>query len=98
MQRGKNCDCMEGMHVRETPMTELILDDGRIEAMDEHKSPEALYQDLILRVQKYHPSDDISLIEKAYRIASEAHKDQFRRSGEPYIIHPLICSWIRSPS
>ena len=38
---------------------------------------------------KYHPSADISLIEKAYKIASEAHKEQFRKSGEPYIIHPL---------
>ncbi|MCR5267427.1 MAG: bifunctional (p)ppGpp synthetase/guanosine-3',5'-bis(diphosphate) 3'-pyrophosphohydrolase [Lachnospiraceae bacterium] len=84
---------MDGsMHA--VPMTELILDDGRIEAMDEHLSPEELYQDLIERVQKYHPSDDISLIEKAYRIASEAHKDQLRRSGEPYIIHPLCVAII----
>ncbi len=85
---------MEGMGEHTIPMTELILDDGRIEAMDEHLSPEELYQDLIERVQKYHPSDDISLIEKAYRIASEAHKDQLRRSGEPYIIHPLCVAII----
>ncbi|MCR5221717.1 MAG: HD domain-containing protein, partial [Lachnospiraceae bacterium] len=76
------------------PMTELILDDGRIEAMDEHLSPEELYRDLIERVQKYHPSDDISLIEKAYHVASNAHKDQLRRSGEPYIIHPLCVAII----
>lgn len=68
---------------------ETIFDDGRIEAMKEYVSPEELYQDLIERVQKYHPSDDISLIEKAYSIANEAHKDQVRKSGEPYIIHPL---------
>ncbi len=74
--------------------TELILDDGRIEAMKEFLSPEELYQDLISRVQKYHPSDDISMIEKAYRIASEAHKDQVRKSGEPYIIHPLCVAII----
>ena len=52
-------------------------------------NPEELYQELIQCVQKYHPSDDISMIEKAYRIAYEAHKNQFRKSGEPYIIHPL---------
>ncbi|NTV78624.1 MAG: bifunctional (p)ppGpp synthetase/guanosine-3',5'-bis(diphosphate) 3'-pyrophosphohydrolase, partial [Clostridiales bacterium] len=52
-------------------------------------SPEQLYQDLISRVQKYHPSDDISMIEKAYHIADDAHKNQVRKSGEPYIIHPL---------
>ncbi|MBR5738924.1 MAG: bifunctional (p)ppGpp synthetase/guanosine-3',5'-bis(diphosphate) 3'-pyrophosphohydrolase, partial [Lachnospiraceae bacterium] len=40
-------------------------------------------------IQKYHPSDDLSLVEKAYRVAKEAHRDQKRKSGEPYIIHPL---------
>lgn len=73
---------------------ELVLDDGRIEETKEFKSPEELYQDLIDRVRKYHPSDDISLIEKAYRVASEAHKDQVRKSGEPYIIHPLCVAII----
>ena len=39
----------------------LVLDDGRIESI-QYQSPEQLYEDLILRVKKYHPSDDISLI------------------------------------
>jgi GTP pyrophosphokinase len=56
---------------------------------EDYQDPEKLYQALIARVTKYHPSADISLIEKAYKIASEAHKEQFRKSGEPYIIHPL---------
>ena len=73
---------------------ELVIDDGRIEAMQEHLSPEELYRDLISRVQKYHPSDDISLIEKAYNLAYEAHKTQVRKSGEPYIIHPLCVAII----
>ena len=70
-----------------------MLDDGRIESI-QYQSPEQLYEDLILRVKKYHPSDDISLIEKAYKVASEAHKDQLRKSGEPYIIHPLYVAII----
>ncbi len=73
---------------------ELVIDDGRIEAMQEHLSPEELYRDLVSRVQKYHPSDDISLIEKAYNLAYEAHKTQVRKSGEPYIIHPLCVAII----
>lgn len=73
---------------------EIVFDDGRIEAMKEFLSPEELYQDLIERVRKYHPSDDISLIEKAYRVANEAHKNQVRKSGEPYIIHPLCVAII----
>lgn len=85
---------MDGMNDSFDNLTELVLDDGHIEAMDEYLSPEELYQDLIERVQKYHPSDDISLIEKAYKVAYEAHKDQVRRSGEPYIIHPLCVAII----
>lgn len=73
---------------------EIVFDDGRIESIAEFQSPETLYQDLISRVKKYHPSDDISMIEKAYRTASEAHKDQVRKSGEPYIIHPLCVAII----
>ena len=34
------------------------------------------------------PNYDAQLLEKAYRTAEEFHKDQRRRSGEPYIIHP----------
>lgn len=73
---------------------EVVFDDGRIESIEEFQSPEALYQELITRVRKYHPSDDISLIEKAYAVAQEAHKDQVRKSGEPYIIHPLCVAII----
>lgn len=73
---------------------EVVFDDGRIEAIQEFQSPEQLYRDLILRVQKYHPSDDISLIEKAYHLAAKAHENQVRKSGEPYIIHPLYVAII----
>ena len=55
----------------------------------DNASPEDLYTGLVKRVKKYHPSDDISMIERAYEIARSAHENQFRKSGEPYIIHPL---------
>ena len=73
---------------------ESVFDDGRIESIAEFQSPETLYQDLISHVRKYHPSDDISMIQKAYDTAYEAHKDQVRKSGEPYIIHPLCVAII----
>ena len=69
--------------------SEVVIDDGKISAYHDFVDPELLYQELINHVQKYHPSDDISMIEKAYNVAKEAHKNQTRKSGEPYIIHPL---------
>lgn len=66
---------------------------GVVETSDFSK-PEDLYQDLINRIRKYHPNADISMVEKAYRLANEAHKEQKRKSGEPYIIHPLSVALI----
>ena len=51
--------------------------------------PESLYSELEKRVLRYHPSDDLTLIRKAYEVADRAHEGQMRKSGEPYIIHPL---------
>ena len=52
-------------------------------------APEALLRELLNRVRRYHPSDDLSMIEKAYHVADTAHEGQLRKSGEPYVIHPL---------
>ena len=68
--------------------------DIELEAPADFTSPEVLYQDLIRAIRKYHPSDDLTMIEKAYKIADEAHKEQKRKSGEPYIIHPLCVAII----
>ena len=68
--------------------------DAAVKSMNDFTSPEDLYQELISSVRKYHPSADISMIQKAYEVAREAHKDQKRKSGEPYIIHPLCVAII----
>ena len=65
-----------------------------LEAPASFTSPEILYKDLIRSIHKYHPSDDITMVERAYQIARDAHKDQKRKSGEPYIIHPLCVAII----
>jgi len=56
--------------------------------------PEILYEQLIDTIKRYHPSSDISLIEKAYSVAEKAHRGQKRKSGEPYIIHPICVAII----
>lgn len=68
--------------------------DRELEQPADFTSPEVLYQDLIDSIHRYHPSDDISMVEKAYRLAYDAHKKQKRKSGEPYIIHPLCVAII----
>ena len=65
-----------------------------VKSMEDFTSPEVLYRELISSVKKYHPSDSVHMIEKAYEIASKAHEGQVRKSGEPYIIHPLCVAII----
>lgn len=67
---------------------------GTIKTTKEFAKPEDLYKDLIASIRKYHPSTDISLIEKAYKVAYKAHEGQVRKSGEAYIIHPLCVAII----
>ncbi len=50
---------------------------------------EQLYTQLEDKVRALRPKDDLSQLEKAYRLAAEAHKGQTRESGEPYLAHPL---------
>jgi GTP diphosphokinase / guanosine-3',5'-bis(diphosphate) 3'-diphosphatase len=50
---------------------------------------EQLYSELARKVRDSRPKDDLSDLEKAYRLAAEAHKDQFRANGDPYMLHPL---------
>lgn len=70
-------------------MSDDTKDAGRVGMTDEFTEPEALYQKLLETIRKYRPNTDLSDIEKAYEIAKAAHGNQRRKSGEPYIIHPL---------
>ena len=72
----------------------IVRMESGIKTMVDFTSPEELYSELINNVRKYHPSTDVSLIEKAYHIANDAHQGQVRKSGEPYIIHPLCVAII----
>ncbi|WP_144463286.1 RelA/SpoT family protein [Siminovitchia fortis] len=46
-------------------------------------------EDVFEQVSEYLNEEHVELVKRAYEFASEAHKDQFRKSGEPYIIHPV---------
>ena len=90
----KKVDTTTEIKNSEMKKAEIKKADANVKTMEDFTSPEILYDELIASVRKYHPSTDISMIEKAYKIAYEAHKDQKRKSGEPYIIHPLCVAII----
>lgn len=73
---------------------DITMDNKGVVATSDFVNPEVLYDELIARIRKYHPNTDITMVEKAYNIAREAHKEQVRKSGEPYIIHPLCVAII----
>ena len=82
------------MQVEKEKLESVKRADAAVKTMHDFTSPEVLYKELINSVLKYHPSTDISMIEKSYKVASEAHEGQKRKSGEPYIIHPLCVAII----
>ena len=78
----------------EVQAKKIDREDREIPVMKDFTSPEDLYRELIKSVVRYHPSTDISMIEKAYQTALSFHEGQVRKSGEPYIIHPLCVAII----
>jgi (p)ppGpp synthase/HD superfamily hydrolase len=52
---------------------------------------------LLARIQAYNPQADAQLIRRAYEYSARMHAEQKRKSGEPYVTHPLT-SHSSSPS
>jgi guanosine-3',5'-bis(diphosphate) 3'-pyrophosphohydrolase len=51
-------------------------------------------EEIIQKARVYHPNTDKDLLRRAYAYAAAKHEGQFRRSGEPYIMHPLAVTLI----
>src|ERR1700757_2148730 len=49
---------------------------------------------LIKTIRAHHPKSDVRTVERAYEVAAHCHKDQKRKSGDPYITHPLAVATI----
>ena len=50
--------------------------------------------ELIAKIRKYHPDEDMDLVRRAYEFAEKAHANQFRKSGDPYFCHPCAVAVI----
>jgi len=59
-----------------------------MESFQEH------YDSLMTTLRKYMPGMDMGIVEQAIRYAGEKHKEQKRKDGSPYIIHPLAVAEI----
>jgi GTP diphosphokinase / guanosine-3',5'-bis(diphosphate) 3'-diphosphatase len=46
-------------------------------------------EDILSKVEKYRPTDDLEIIRRAHAFAAKRHEGQVRKSGEPYLNHPL---------
>lgn len=92
----KNRRVVVNVEFKQTDLANMHMkkDHRALSTPEDFTEPEVLYRKLLASVKAYHPSADLSMIEKAYEIASQAHKDQKRKSGEPYIIHPLCVAII----
>ena len=73
---------------------EIAAVDANVKAMDDFMAPEQLYDELVHLIRNYYAEGTIEIVERAYEIARVAHDGQLRKSGEPYIIHPLCVAII----
>ena len=62
------------------------------------KRPVPLYdfsvEELIEKIRRYHPDDDMDLVRRAYAFSEQAHREQRRKSGDPYFVHPCAVAVI----
>ena len=65
------------------------IDEFVLESQKSEKPADGLFEDVISAAIETMEAEDIERMKKAYEIAKDAHEGQFRRSGEPYIIHPV---------
>ena len=51
-------------------------------------------EELIEKIRRYHPEDDMDLVRRAYAFSEQAHSAQRRKSGDPYFVHPCAVAVI----
>lgn len=94
-KKGDRC-IMYGDSLKSKGNMELENASTFVKSEADFTEPETLYKDLILSIKKNHPSEDLTMVEKAYHIAYKAHDGQYRKSGEPYISHSICVAIILS--
>jgi GTP pyrophosphokinase len=79
---------LDGQQVR------MFVGDIEIKSDEPEEVAKAQVKNLIERTQQSRPTTDADLLMRAYAFAREKHEGQFRRTGEPYIEHPIAVAGI----
>jgi len=66
----------------------------RLARIGRTQSSDPVLEPLLRTIKNTHPKADVTVLEKAYQVAEAAHRGQSRRSGDPYITHPLAVTSI----
>ena len=67
---------------------------SRIARLAGSRSATPELEPLLKTLRQFHPRSDVRLLQRAYETAAYLHRDQKRRSGDPYITHPLAVATI----
>jgi GTP pyrophosphokinase len=84
----------DAVETRPAPATTRVR--GRLGRLSPRTSspPDLVLEPLFRAVRASHPKADLRVVERAYAVAEERHRGQTRRSGEPYITHPVAVAQI----
>jgi GTP pyrophosphokinase len=52
------------------------------------------FEEVLDRIEGYNPSADLDLLRRAYIFSAREHRSQVRRSGEPYLVHPIEVAYV----
>ncbi len=63
--------------------------DLKINSKTKNVNTDLIYKKLIKKIKSYNPDIDEALLDKAYQTSKKYHKNQYRKSGEPFVVHPL---------
>jgi len=58
------------------------------------EAPYISVEELIEKIRRYHPDDDMDLVRRAYEFAERQHREQRRKNGDPYFVHPCAVAVI----
>ena len=73
----------------QAPSDAPVLASDRRSSSRSNRDPRALLDEVIAELQQRPGAPDVTLVDRAFELATRAHEGQRRRSGEPYLIHPV---------